>query len=131
MKEWLRDRRLTLWIVGIVVPLLTVLCFWSTIRPDWPFWLACYIVGIPAGVAVIWVRHRGGEFWSQLEKRQRILLRCIAVLTLWSLLFLQSSDRPNRFLTATALTVILLLFWASYVLFSRVIHRVWSQIRTR
>ena len=131
MKEWLRDRRLTLWVVGIVVPLLTVLCFWSTIRPDWPCWLACDIVGLPAGAAVIWFRHRGGEFWSQLERRQRILLRCLAVVTLWSLLFLQSSDRSSRFLTATAVTVVLLLFWASYVLFSRLIDRIWSRIRTR
>ena len=131
MKEWLRDRRLTLWVVGIVVPLLTVLCFWSTIRPDWPFWLACYIVGLPAGIAVIWTRHKGREFWSQLERRQRIVLRCLAVVTLWSLLFLQSSDRSSRFLTATVLTAVLLLFWASYILFSLVINRIWSRIRTR
>lgn len=131
MKEWLRDRRSTLWVVCIVVPLLAVLCFWSTIRPDWPFWLACYIVGLPAGIAVIWVRHKGSGFWSQLEKRRRIMLRCLAVVTLWSLLFLQSSDRSSRFLTATAVTVVLLLFWASYVLFSRVIDRIWSRIRTR
>ena len=78
MKEWLRDRRLTLWVVGIVVPLLTVLCFWSTIHPGWPFWLACYIVGLPAGIAVMWVRHRGDEFWSQLEKRQLQRFRAMA-----------------------------------------------------
>ena len=131
MKEWLRDRRLTLWVVGIVVPLLTVLCFWSTIRPDWPFWLACYIFGLPAGIAVIWTRHRGRESWSQLERRRRILLRCFTVVTVWSLVFLQSSDRASRVFTATVLTIVLLLFWASYILFSLVIERIWSRIRAR
>lgn len=132
MKEWLRDRRFTLWLVGIAVPLLMLLCFWSTIRPDWPFWLACYIVGLPAGIAVIWVRQKGSEFWSQVGARQRVMLRCLAVATLWALLFLQSSERSSgRYLTSTAITVVLLLFWGSYVLFSRLIDKIWSRIHTR
>lgn len=131
MKEWLRDQRLTLLLVGVAVPLMGVLCFWSTIRPDWPFWIACYIIGFPAGVAVIWVRQSCGDLWIRLTTRQRVLLRWLAVFTLWSLLFLQSSERSKRFLTATAMSVVLLLFWGSYVVFSRLLDRIWSRIRRR
>jgi len=131
MREWLRDRRFTLWLVSIAVPLMGVLCFWSTIRPGWPFWVACYIIGLPAGIAVMWVRYRGREFWARLEARQRILRRCLFVVTIWSLLFLQSSNRSDRFLWVTVITVVLLLFRASYVLFSRLIDRIWPPIRMR
>jgi len=131
IKEWLRDRRFTLWLVGIAVPLMIGLCFWSTVRPDWPFWVACYIIGLPAGIAVVWVRFKGREFWARLEMRQRILLRCLFVLTIWSLVFLQSSNRSGRFLWATVITVVIVLFRAGYVLFSRLIYRIWPPIRTR
>jgi hypothetical protein len=131
MKEWLRDQRLTLLLVGVAVPLMGVLCFSSTIRPGWPFWIACYIIGLPAGVAVIWVRQSGADLWIRLTTLQRILLRCLAVFTLWSVLFLQLSERSNRFLTATAMSVVLLLFWGSYVVFSRLLDRIWSRIRRR
>lgn len=54
MNGWLRERRFTLLVVGVAVPLIAAISFWSVIRPHWPFWLACYILGLPAGIVVTW-----------------------------------------------------------------------------
>lgn len=100
-------------------------------RPNWPFWAACYVVGFPGGVLVTWGRHRLSGLWSRLEKRQRVLLNCLAVAALWFWLSLVYDKRSDRFLDATAITIIVLHLWGGYAVFSRVIDRVWPRIRKR
>lgn len=131
MKEWLRERRLTLLLVGVAVPLMIAVSFWNVIRPDWPSWLACYLVGFPAAIAGIWVFQRGGIFWARLKTRQRVLLRCLAVAALWSLLVLSAQNRSHRFLEASATTAAALLLWGVYTVFCHVIDRVLSRVRRR
>src|SRR5262249_26338250 len=101
MKEWFLQRRLMLLMVGIGVPLLGALSFWSVIRQNWQFWLACYVVGFPAALFVTWVRQHGREYWDSLGTRKRMLLRCAVIAILWFLLVLENHD---RFL-ATVITV--------------------------
>jgi hypothetical protein len=130
MKKWLHEKRRGLLLVAVVVPVIGVIVFWSVIRPEWPLWLACYVVGLPAGVVAVWGRQQVVDRWSGLERRQRVLLRCIAAVSLWSLAVLAGSG-PDRVFTATVETGFLLLLWASYALFSRLMDRIWSRIRRR
>ena len=115
--------------VGVAVPLMFAIGFWRVIRPDWPFWVACYVVGFPGGVLVAWGRQRLSGSWTRLRKPQRILLRCLAVAALWSWLVLLPDNRSDRFLDATAITTAVLLLWGGYAVFSRVIDRLWLRIR--
>jgi hypothetical protein len=127
LKAWLRERHRTLLAVGLLVPVLITLTFWSVIRSEWPFWLACYVVGFPAGVFVVWGRNRLSDVFSRLTKSQRMLLRCIALVALWCLLVLFEHDLSE----ANWITAAVALFWGGYVLFSRVVDSVWSHIRRR
>jgi hypothetical protein len=129
MIQWLRERRFMLLFVGVAVPLMFAIGFWRVIRPDWPFWVACYVVGFPGGVLVAWGRQRLSGSWTRLRKPQRILLRCLAVAALWSWLVLLPDNRSDRFLDATAITTAVLLLWGGYAVFSRVIDRLWLRIR--
>jgi hypothetical protein len=131
MKEWLLERRFVILVVGVGVPLMFTVVFWSDVRPNWPFWLACYLVGLPAGIIVTWGRQRVREFWARLETRQRVLLRCLAVAAIWTITFLQSDDWSDRFFTATAVSVILVVLWGSYAVFSHLMDKVLSRARKR
>lgn len=117
--------------VGVAVPFLIALCFWSVVRQDWQFWLACYVVGFPAGVFAIWIRQIGREYWVRLESSTRMMLRTVAMVILWFLLALQNHDRSDRFFIATFITVAVALFWGGYALFSRVMDAFVARIRGR
>jgi hypothetical protein len=131
MRRWLWDRRYSLLIVGVVVPIavaaVAVLCFWSVIRPEWGFYLACYVVGFPAGILVVWGFQRGKEAWLHLGRRLRILLVCIAFGVLWCAIGLSEHDWSE----ACWMTAAVALFCGGYVLFSRTVDRVWFWIRGR
>lgn len=131
MRKWLWERRLTLALVGVGVPLLTFLSFWNAIQPEWPFWLLCYLVGFPAGIAVVYGRFRGAEFWSSLQTWHRALVRCLAVLALWSLVYLSNQNQPEVSLIATAATTALLLLWGLYALFGRTVDAIWLRLRRK
>lgn len=131
MKTWLRERRLTLLLVGVGVPALSVLSFRSLNESEWPFWLACFVIGFPAGIFYIWARQRGRDVWERLERPQRILLRCVAIAVLWCLLVLLEHDRSDRLILASSMTALVVLFWGGYMLFSRTVDTVWSRIRRR
>jgi len=127
LKTWLRERRTALLFVGIVVPALGVLTFWDVIGSDWPLWLACYVVGLPAGVAVVWGRQRLSDTFTRLTRSQRMLICSLAVAALWCLLVLVEHDRS----AATWMTAAVALLWGAYVLFSRGIDKVWSRLLRR
>jgi hypothetical protein len=131
MNEWLRERRFTLLVVGVAVPLIAVMSFWSDIRPEWPLWLACYLVGFPAGIVAIWGRQHVGAFWSRLGTRQRVHIVCFAAVAVWLLLVFFPGNRSNRFFDASATTAVGLLFLGGYAGFSRMIDRIWFRIHKR
>lgn len=131
MIQWLRERRLMLLVVGAAVPLMSAVIFWSVIRPNWPLWLACYLVGLPASIVVIWGRQRVGEYWSRLGMRQRVYLCCVTAAVVWLLLVLFPDNPSNRLLDATAITIVGLIFLCCYVVFSRMTDRIWFRIRKR
>ena len=118
-------------VVGIGVPVMILINFWSVIRSEWPFWLACYALALPASVVAMWGSQRLADVWSSLTGRQRVLLRCLAVCALWALLVLLPDNRSDRFLDATAITAAALLFWGAYAVFSRVADKIWFSIRRR
>jgi hypothetical protein len=131
MIQWLRNRRLMLLAVGAAVPLMIAISFWNVIRTDWPFWLACYFVGLSASIFVIWGRQRVGESWSRLGMRQRVYLVCVAAAFVWLLLVLFPDNPSNRLFEATLAITVGLLFLSCYAVFSRVIDRIWLRIHKR
>lgn len=131
MKEWLLERRLTLLIVGIAVPLLGALSFWRLVRRDWQFWLACYVVSFPAGVFITWVRQRGREYWDRLGTRKRMLLRSAVIAILWFLVVLEYHNSSDRFFLASFSTVVVVLLWSGYALFSWLMDTIAARIRGR
>ncbi len=71
------------------------------------FWLACIAVGFAGAALIIWARHRGKQVWTRLGRRQRILVRCLALAGLWCMLALVEHDR----LEASWMTAAVALFW--------------------
>ena len=91
------------------------------------FWLACIAVGTAAAILIVWARRRGKDVWTRLRRRERILVRCLALASLWCMIALVEHDR----LEASWITAAAALFWVAYALFSRAVDGIWSRIRGR
>jgi hypothetical protein len=131
MREWLLKRRFTLIMVGVGIPILSVLWFWDTIRREWPFWLLCYMVVFPAAITIMWGNYSGSAFWSNLLVWQRMLTRCLAVSALWLLLYLGNRNQSDGAPIATVTTATVVLLWGLYLLFGRTVDAVWLRLRRK
>lgn len=127
LRSWFRERRTTLLVVGILVPALATLTFWNVVRSEWPFWLACYAVGFPTAIALTWGRKQLSETFGGFAKSHRMLLRCLAIVSLWCLLVLVEHDWSEASWTAAAAA----LLWGGFLAFSRGADTIWSRIRKR
>jgi len=127
--NWLRDRWALILAVGTLVPVLMLLVFWDMIRPQWPLWLACYGVALPAALFIAWTRHRGREAWNRRTSGQRMLLRGATILLVWVLFIGLERGASDRIADATAMAVVVAVFWGGYLMFSRGIDEFWSRIR--
>ena len=97
------------------------------IRSDlsFAFWLAWSVVGLAGALLYIRARHHGNEVWMRLGRRERILVRCLAIVALWCVLAVVERD----WLEASWMTAIVVLFWGAYALFSRAVDGIWSRMR--
>jgi Mn2+/Fe2+ NRAMP family transporter len=93
--------------------------------PSLLFWIASCAVGFAAVVTIIWARRRGKEAWSRLRRRERILVRCLAIASIWCIFALLEHDRVE----ASWVTLTFAAFWGAYLLFSRTIDGIWSRLR--
>ena len=125
--RWFRERRTTLLVVGILVPALATLTFWNVVQSEWPLLLACYLVGFPGAIAVVWSRRQLCDAFAGLTRIQRMLLRCLVIVAFWCLIVLVEHDWSEASWTAAAVA----LFWGGYLTFSHGVDAVWSRIRRR
>lgn len=127
LTTWLRERRSLLLIVAILVPAVGIWTFWDVIQPDWPFWLACFGLGLPAGICVAWGLQRLSDRFMRLRRTKRMLIRIVALAALWCLLVLVEHDRSS----ATWMTAAVALLWGAYILFAGGIEKAWLSLRRR
>jgi len=99
--------------------------FGNTSLSDWLIGLACLVVGVTSASLIFWVRHRAKEVWTRLRRRERMLVRCVAIAALWCMLALLEHDR----LEASWMTASVALLWGAYAVFSRTVDGIWSRMR--
>lgn len=131
MQRWLQERLLILIVAGAAVPVLLAMCFWDLIRPEWQFWLVCYPVGLIGGIFYLWGRQRGRDIMTRFTRRQRILMRCLALVILWCVLVLLQHGQADRSTSAGWMTVAVAVLWGGYLLFSAALDSIWTRVRRR
>jgi hypothetical protein len=130
-QQW--RRWLGLGTVLVVVFVAAVSMHMERLR-GWGFFVLCFVVGSIGGLGFVLVKRRVQTAWNGLHRKQQTLIVVAAIAVVLLTSFLWNYGTPdatfNDFVTVGG-TIVALLLWGLYRLFSRLLDAIWARFINR